>query len=125
MITVPTKKGKWLAACDLSNDWLVCGGSVPLSAWFLRNLSSPASVFDCDSKTQCLKIHDGTIYSGGNDGKLHEWSINGDHNRFIEVNAKDVYSIHHSAYLTVGGTSNLIDTFTLPARYSAFRLSVL
>ncbi|CAD5120330.1 DgyrCDS8904 [Dimorphilus gyrociliatus] len=98
--------GKWLSSCDFSDDWIVCGGSVPISVWFLRNLSTPASTFDCDSVTHCIRTQDGIIHSGGDDGKLHEWSINGEHNRSIEVNAKDVYSIHHSTYLTVGGTNS-------------------
>jgi len=103
--------GRFQGTVSLCDDWLVCGGGPRLSLWHLRS-NEVTSVLDFPGKVHVSQFLDDMILGAGDHKTLNQYNFSGDLLAEVPVSSSSVYSVTSSVdptFLTIGGSSNLID----------------
>ncbi|KAL4223675.1 THO complex subunit 6 [Mactra antiquata] len=128
-LTARLDMGKWVGCvtCDNNEDWLTLGGAPHLSSWHLRSLE-PICIFNSPGVTHnYVSFYEDTILSGGSEGYVNHWYVNGEVKRKVPCSAANVFNINvntgseNNKVLCVAGSSPKIDVCT-NFGYTAFSL---
>lgn len=108
--------GKWIAAIDFTEDWLLCGGGPSLSLWHTRTMEA-ATVFElADRGIHVARLYEERAIAAGAAPYIYHLTYQGETLAKVPTSSSTTYSIVYQEtpqkVLSAAGSSNLMDVCT-------------